>query len=53
MSSAAHVNSKVFDKLFALKLCYFVEKLFFVAFWALFSAILWLKIDFVANNRVR
>ena len=52
MPSAAHVNLQALCKLFALNICCFLVNLLFVAFCALFSTILWVKLDFIGINRV-
>ena len=53
MPSAARVNLQGFGKLMALIIHCFVLKLVLVAFCALFSATLCVKLDFIGINMVR
>ena len=53
MPSAACVNSQGLAKLLALNIRCFVVNLHFVRFCALFSADMWVKLDFIGFSRVR
>ena len=50
MPSAARVNFQELGKLLALIIPFFVVHLLFVAFCALFSAVLWVKLDLIGKK---